>query len=73
MGNFVLLGGKKTNPNKANISDKAQVIRQKGKGIKNSYDLMLIRLMLLCPFEKTKPISKRANQRKILVERMLWQ
>ena len=47
--------------NGAKLSDKAQVIRQKGKGIKNSYALMLIRLVLLCSFEKTKPIFERAN------------
>ena len=42
--------------NKAN-----SVIRQKAQGIRNSYALMLIRLMLLFRFEKTKPIYEGAK------------
>jgi len=41
----------KTKPIKAKLSDKA-----KGKRNKNSYALMHVCLMLLCSFEKTKPI-----------------
>jgi len=56
MSYFVVSGGKKTKPNKANLKGKAQVIRQ--KMVKKSMFLTLLCSYALCSYVHLKKQSQ---------------